>query len=171
MRFFFHILKATMLGLVVITLVTDGSLALASAQPTVSGPTPLVVIVSARSGIHDLPKALLKRIFLGEASEYQGTRFVPLNYVVSDPVRRAFDEMLLGFAGDAAGRYWVDRRIRGQGLPPRIAPSSAVVRVAVAKLPGAIGYVRPADLDASVRAVTVDGLPYTAADYALRASR
>ncbi|MFT3924481.1 MAG: hypothetical protein QM778_18225 [Myxococcales bacterium] len=168
MRTFFHFLKLMMLGLVLATVLVEGPHTLASAQPNVGSPVPLVVIVSAQSGIRDLPRALLKRIFLGEVTEYDGTRFVPLNYAADHPMRRSFDATLLGFMGDDAGRYWIDRRIRGQGLPPRIAPSSVVVRAAVSKLRGAIGYVRANELDASVRAVTVDGVAYNAMGYPLR---
>lgn len=128
----------------------------------------IVVVVSAQSKLQDLPKALLKRVFLGEPTEAGGTRLLPFNYAPDDPLRRRFDALLLGFDADAAGRYWVDRRIRGQGLPPRVAPSSVIVRAAVARLPGAISYLYAAQLDASVRALRVDGVPHTAADYPLK---
>lgn len=170
MRIFYPILKLVSVGLVLVTLLAEGPLALASAQPRTSGSSPMVVIVSAQSKMQDISRSLLKRIFLGEVAEYEGVRFVPLNYSVDTPLRQAFDEVLLGFTGDAVGRYWVDRRIRGQGLPPRTVPSSSVVRVAVAKLRGAMGYIRAAELDTSVRALTIDGVAHTAPGYPLRSS-
>jgi hypothetical protein len=128
----------------------------------------VVVVVSAQSKIFDLPKAVVKRVFLGEPTEAGGTRLLPFNYAPDDPLRRRFDALLLGFDADAAGRYWVDRRIRGQGLPPRVAPNALIVRAAVAKLPGAISYLSAAQLDASVRALRIDGVAYTEADYPLK---
>src|SRR4051812_42720989 len=108
MRIFLRHLKLATAGLVLLALGTHGPLALASAQPRGPTASPLVVIVSAQSSIRDLPMALLERIFLGEVSEHQGTRFLPLNYAADSALRRAFDEVLLGFTGDAAGRYWID---------------------------------------------------------------
>jgi hypothetical protein len=128
----------------------------------------IVVVVSAQSKLSDLPKAVIKRVFLGEPTEAGGSRLLPFNYAPDDPLRRRFDALLLGFDADAAGRYWVDRRIRGQGLPPRVAPSPVIARAAVARLPGAISYLYAAQLDASVRALRIDGVPHTAADYPLK---
>jgi hypothetical protein len=128
----------------------------------------IVVIVSAQSKLLDLPKALVKRVFLGEPTEAGGSRLLPFNYATEDPLRRRFDELLLGFDQSAAGRYWVDRRIRGQGLPPRVAPNALIVRAAVARLQGAISYLYASQLDATVRALRIDGVPHSAPDYPLK---
>jgi hypothetical protein len=128
----------------------------------------LVVIVSAQSKLTDVPKALLKRIFLGEPTELAGTRLVPFNYAPENPLRRRFDELLLGFDAAASGRYWVDRRIRGQGLPPRAVPSAALARAVVGKFPGAISYIYAHELDATVRALNVDGVAHGASNYPLK---
>jgi hypothetical protein len=128
----------------------------------------IAVIVSAESKVYDLPKAVIKRVFLGEPTEVDGVRLLPFNHAPEDPLRRQFDRLLLGFEGDATGRYWIDRRIRGQGLPPRVIPNVAIVRAAVAKLTQAISYLRIEQLDASVRALRIDGIPYTASEYPLK---
>ena len=171
MRTLHPILKLVSVGLVLLTLLAQGPLALASAQQprAATSSSPMVVIVSAHSKLRDISRSMLKRIFMGEVTEFDGVRFVPLNYTVENPMRASFDEVMLGLKGDAVGRYWVDRRIRGQGMPPRTVPTSSVVRVAVAKLRGAVGYIRAAELDSSVRALTIDGVAYTDAGYPLRA--
>ena len=69
---------------------------------------------------------------------------------------------------DQVGRYWVDRRIRGQGMPPRTAPSQAIVRRVIPLLPGAIGYLSVDQLDGSVQALTIDGKDHKQPDYPLR---
>lgn len=140
----------------------------ASAQADASTSAIIVVIVSARSTFHDLPKAVLKRVFLGEPTEVDGVRLLPFNLPPESTLRRRFDQLLLGFDVDAAGRYWVDRRIRGQGLPPRVVPNPAIVRAAVAKLPQAISYLHSDQLDGSVRALRVDGVAHTASNYPLK---
>jgi len=133
-----------------------------------AGPSPrIVVIVAADSTLRDVSHALLKRIFLGEPAEHDGARIVPLNYGPDDPLRIAFDRLALGLSPEAAGRYWVDRRIRGQGLPPRAVPTQSLVRAVVARLRGSIGYITPDQLDPSVRALTIDGAHYTDPTYQL----
>ena len=136
-----------------------------AAAPT--QPTPLAVIVGASSRVQELSHALVRRIFLGEQAAADGVTFVPFNYAPSDPLRIAFDLAALGFSPDAAGRYWVDRRIRGQGLPPRTVPSATLLRAVIARLPGAIGYLPPSMLTPEVRAVRIDGLPHDDPDYPL----
>jgi hypothetical protein len=138
-----------------------------SAQATPSASV-IAVIVSAQSPFHDISKALLKRVFLGEPTELNGVRLLPFNYASEEPLRRRFDELLLGFDVGAAGRYWVDRRIRGQGLPPRVVPNIAIARGAIGKLLHAISYIPANQLDAGVRALRIDGIPYTARDYPLK---
>jgi hypothetical protein len=129
---------------------------------------PLVVIVSADSKLRDISHALLRRIFLGEPTEFEGVRWVPFNYGPDDPLRVTFDQLAFDMSKEASGRYWVDRRIRGQGLPPRAIANQALLRAVVARLPGAIGYITADQLNASVRALTIDGVSYDKADYKLR---
>jgi hypothetical protein len=127
----------------------------------------MAVIVSSQSSLRDVSRALLRRIFLGEPAEHDGKRFVPLNYAPSDPLRTGFDRLALNFSAEQAGRYWIDRRIRGQGLPPRAVSSQTLLRNVVARLPGGIGYVTLDQLNASVRALTIDGKGYEDPGYPL----
>lgn len=136
------------------------------AQPP-AAPSHLVVIVAADSTLRDVSRALLKRVFLGEPAEHDGVRMVPLNYAPDDPLRVAFDRAALGFSSEASGRYWVDRRIRGQGLPPRAVPTPALLRAVVARLRGGIGYIAPDQLNPTVKALTIDGARHTDAAYPL----
>lgn len=130
----------------------------------------LVVIVSAQSPLQDISRPMLRRAFSGDPAVLGGMRLVPLNYGPEDPLRAAFDRLVLGFSQEAAGRYWVDRRIRGQGLPPRAIPNVTLLRAVVAKLPGAIGYLTADKLDATVKPLRVDGKDFGAADYPLKIS-
>jgi hypothetical protein len=129
---------------------------------------PFVAIVAADSKLRDISHALLRRIFLGEPTEYQGVRWVPFNYGPDDPLRVGFDELALRLSKEASGRYWVDRRIRGEGLPPRAISNQSLLRAVVARLPGAIGYITADQLNSSVRALTVDGIAFDRPNYQLR---
>lgn len=159
-------LVATFAGLGLITW-SLLSLAPVSAEATATR-KPLVVIVAAGSKLRDISHALLRRIFLGEPTAHQGVRWVPFNYVPDDPLRISFDERAFDMSQEAIGRYWVDRRIRGQGMPPRAVASQTLLRAVVARLPGAIGYITSDQLHQSVRALTVDGVAYDRPNYLLR---
>lgn len=118
---------------------------------------PLVVIVGATMPIKDISTSLLRRAFLGEAAEYApGKRLIPLNHPVASPMRERLDLALLGLKPHEVGRFWVDRRIRDQPLPPRAVPVEMTLRI-VTSLPGAISYVTPGMLNDKVRALTIDG--------------
>jgi hypothetical protein len=131
---------------------------------------PLVLIASKDMGISDLPLAAVRRAFGGELTDVSGKRLTPLNYVPGDPVRVAFDKVVLKLLPAQVGRFWIDRRIRGQSLPPKTVPSPRVMRSLVAILGtklGAIGYVSVDELDGTVQPLKIDGRSHTDAGYPL----
>ena len=157
--------RLTCTSLIAIALI---ALTFVGAPRASAGGTPrLVVVVSAGTALRDIPLATLRRVFKGDLAVVDGVHLVPFNYAPSDPIRVEFDHVALGMNADQVGRYWIDRRIRGQGMPPRTAPSPTVLKAVVAKLAGAIGYIPAQQLDASVRALTIDGKPYDAGGYPL----
>ena len=65
-------------------------------------------------------------------------------------------------------KYWIDRKIKGQGDPPKsIAVVSLLLKV-VGMLEGAISYVRADQLTPDVKALRVDGKVHQDRDYPLR---
>ena len=68
---------------------------------------------------------------------------------------------------DEVGRYWVDRKVRGQSGAPRSLPSPAHIAKVVAKFPHAIGYLPADQLTGDVQAVMVDGVSYTDTRYTI----
>jgi len=128
----------------------------------------IVVIIGNQTGITEMSNALLRRVFRGDPTELNGRRLTPFNYAVESPLRRHFDLNALGMSTGEVGRYWIDRRIRGQGLPPRTVPSQAMARAVVARLPGAIAYITASELDPAVHAVNIDGKRYSDRDYPLQ---
>jgi ABC-type phosphate transport system substrate-binding protein len=127
---------------------------------------PLVVIVGSATGIKDIPMALLRRAFQSEPAEYaSGKRLIPFNLANTSPARVRFDRALLGLEPQDVARFWINRRIRGEGQPPRTVPSPELAVRVVASLPGAITYVSPSQVTTNVRVLTVDGKAHTAPDY------
>jgi hypothetical protein len=127
---------------------------------------PLSLIVSASSPVVNLSLAKLRALFLGQlVFDEAGTKLLPFNQPPGSPVRVAFDRVVLGMEPDEVGRYWIDRRIRGQGSPPRAVDPTSLLQRVVAKIPGAVGYLAPELLIPQVRALTIDGRAASNARY------
>jgi len=120
--------------------------------------SPLAVIVNASTTkLSEISTATLRRAFRGEVAETpEGKRLVPLNGALRSPERERFDRKVMGLAPDEVARFWIDRRIRDEGLPPRTVPAELIVRV-VASYPNAIGYVALDRIGKGVRTLRVDG--------------
>lgn len=117
----------------------------------------LAVVVALNSPLKDLSLSDLRRIYTSEPfSDPKGTRLVPLNHPPRTTDRVGFDRLVLGMDPETVGKFWLDRRIRGQPGAPRTVDSLAMLLKVVAKLPGAIGYVRPQYLR-EVSALKIEG--------------
>ena len=118
----------------------------------------LAIIVSPESKLTNISVADLQRVFQSERlTDPDGSKLIPLNHPPKTVDRVGFDLVVLGMDPEAVGRFWIDRKIRGGSGPPRTVESLATLRRVVEKLPGAIGYIRPAQLSSEVRAIRVDG--------------
>jgi len=127
----------------------------------------LVVVVARGAVLTTISRSDLKRCFTGEPVSAGGKVLVPFNATPNSPERIGFDKVVLGMTPDEVGRFWVDRKIRGQRGAPRSLPSPAHIAKVAAKFPGAIGYLPADQLTSDVQAVEVDGVAYTDARYDL----
>lgn len=119
---------------------------------------PLLVIVGLSFPSNDIQLAELKSAYTGRATYRSGTRLIPLNYAVGSDQRVAFDRAILGLEPADVGRFWVDRRIRDEGNPPKVVPTpDLAVRVAAA-LPGALTYGTNVNVTPKVKVLTIDGV-------------
>ena len=148
--------------------IVAGALALA-ASPAHADGKKLVVVVAKGSSLTSISKSDLKHCFLGDPISGGGRTLVPFNANPGTPERAGFDKVVLGMSSDETGRFWVDRKVRGQSAAPRSLPSNAHVAKVVAKFPGAIGYLPEDQLTPDVQAVKVDGAAYTDARYSITA--
>jgi hypothetical protein len=119
---------------------------------------PLLVIVGLSFPVNDIQLADLKSAFTGRATYRKDTRLIPLNYAVGNPQRAAFDRAILGLEPAEVGRFWVDRRIRDEGNPPKVVPSAELAIRVAAVLPGAVTYGTTANLMPKVKVLTIDGV-------------
>jgi hypothetical protein len=129
----------------------------------------IVPVVGASSPTRDIALGTLRRIFLGDLVDgAAGQRYVPFNHPPLTRPRSVFDQAVLSMNPDEVARYWVDQRIRFGTRPPRTVPGIPLLRQVLARLPGAVSYVTQADLDSSVRALTIDGQGPESPRYPLR---
>ena len=128
----------------------------------------LVVVVASSLRITDISSGTLRRVFTGYMTEVGGHRLIPVNHPPHSQARSRFDRAVLGLGPEEIGRFWVDRRIRDEGQPPKTVPSAELAVRLAASLPGVITYARPDSLNSQVRALTVDGMKPGDQGYPLR---
>jgi len=153
-----------MMNRITLTLLCFVAMAVA-ARPGRADGKKLVVVVAKGSSLTTISRGDLKRCFLGEPVSAGDKPLVPFNAMPNSPDRAGFDKAVLGMSPEEVGRYWVDRKVRGQSAAPRALPSAAHVAKVAAKFPGAIGYLPADQMTSDIQAVAVDGVPYTDARY------
>lgn len=113
----------------------------------------IAVIVSSAKPVPRMDAALLRDIYLKKIFlDDTGRKFIPVNLPAEHPLRRVLSDSLFGLSSDELQDYWNQRYFHGVTPPYVLGSQDAVLRF-VAKTPGAIGYVAPCFLDASVRRI------------------
>ena len=136
-----------------------------SADPAVK--TTLAIVAAKNFPVDDLSFSDLKRLYMGDPIDAHGKRVIPLALPNRSPERTAFDETVLGMSPDAAARYWVDRKIRGESGPPKSIDSPQILLRVVDKLEGSLGYVRADAIPSNVKILRIDGRQPTDSGYRL----
>jgi len=131
-------------------------LPLGSASADVQGA--LAVVVAKTSPIKQLSQFELKKLYLGSIiNDPSGERIVAFNQAPNSPDRVAFEERVLGLSPDEVSRYWIDRKIRGEGGAPKAVGSVELLQRVVSKLEHSVAYVRVDQVRPEVRIVAIDG--------------
>ncbi len=123
-----------------------------------AAPETLAIVVAKGSRIHVLSLHELRRLYLGEHVEGpNGERLIPLNQARNAPERAIFDRKVLGMDPDEVGRYWIDRKIRGQSGPPKAISPAERLRAAIKHVDGTLTYVRAGEVGDGMKVVAIDG--------------
>lgn len=117
----------------------------------------LVVVMMASSQAKDIDLATLRRVFSGQATDLDGKRLIPINHPNATALRVAFDKQVLGLDAADVGKFWIAKRIRDEGSPPKTVPSAELAVRIAGSLAGAITYALPTQVNARVRVLTVNG--------------
>jgi hypothetical protein len=129
----------------------------------------LVVVVQKSNPLSELSLRDLKRLYLGEyITDTDGKKLMALNHPPQSPDRVGFDQVVLKMTPEEAGRFWIDRKIRGQTAAPRSVAPRELLRKFVAASPGAVAYLHEGEVDPQLKALAIDGKRPNEADYPLQ---
>lgn len=154
-------LKVICVSLSVVIVATASSISVQADQKT-----KLAIVVAKGSPISSLSFNELKRLYLGSTvTGPRGSNLIGFNQSPDSPDRHGFVRAVLGMSTEDLGRYWIDRKIRGQSGPPKALGSTEEVRKAIARNPDAVGYLRINELGPEVKLIAIDGKDPKAAGY------
>ncbi len=126
-------------------------LLLLSVSPAVADE--ILVVTGLQVDAQGLSAKQLENIFLKKTQlNSQGTRWIPLNLSPEHPLRQAFSQTLFKQQPEDMKAYWNTQYFQGIS-PPYVVASEAAMSRFIASTQGAIGYILPCHLDASVQVV------------------
>src|SRR5512138_1948519 len=118
---------------------------------------PFAVVASKDLPVDGLSFAELRRLYMGNSVMVDGKALIPLTFPRQSAERLSFDEAVLDMSAEDTGRFWIDRKIRGQSGPPKSVESAAVILRVVTKVDGAVGFVKAGAVGKSVKILRIDG--------------
>ena len=123
-------------------------------------PPSFVIVVNKANPVKSLTVVELRRIFMKQTRMWpHAESMVPVDWDATSEIRQAFSQQVLNRSVREMAEFWVQQSIT-QGLaPPSTQKSSRAVLRFVASVAGAISYLPPSDVDDSVNAVKVAGVP------------
>jgi ABC-type phosphate transport system substrate-binding protein len=102
----------------------------------------LLVIVHAELQVERVSGYEIEALFTRAQTRWDdGSTVYPFSFPAGSSPRESFDRVVLRLSPEQVGRFWLDRRIRGLGMPPKQVPTATMMVQIVANLPGSIGYV------------------------------
>lgn len=141
----------------------------ASVEASRSRQEGLAIIVNQANPTDNLPLKELRAVFLGERSHWPNGRRITLVMMEPGPERDAILHEVCRMSESDFRRHFLQGLLTGEVLvSPKNLSNAVGVRKFVFNVPGAIGYVRPEDVDESVKVIRINGLLPSDADYVLR---
>ena len=132
---------------------------------------PLVIVVNRTNPVDNLSLAELRTIFLGGRSHWaNGRRITLVMRGPGAPERKAILRDVCGMSESQLKTHFLRGLYSGDILvTPKPLATPAGVRKFIFNVPGAIGYLRISDVDASVKTVRIDNLLPSDKGYKLHA--
>lgn len=116
-----------------------------------------VVIANKDVPASSISLKMLKRIYLKDMTNWEvGGPVNPVDLDEENSLRAAFSKKILGKGVDEMRSYWINQKLTNNLSPPVSLKNSQSVKKFVSQNPGAIGYIKQNEADASVKVLTVD---------------
>jgi ABC-type phosphate transport system substrate-binding protein len=130
----------------------------------------LAIIVNRSNPVDNLSRTELRAIFLGQRSHWaNGRRITLVMMEPGQPEREAVLRQVCRLGEAEFRRRFLQGLLTGEVLvSPKTLASPIGVRKFVFNVPGAIGYLKPEDVDDSVKVVSIDEHFPGDAEYALK---
>jgi ABC-type phosphate transport system substrate-binding protein len=147
-------------------------IALSSTLPASAADDDLALVVNKSNSVDNLTKAQLKKMILGEQTSWSAGKVSVILRATGQPERTGVLRSVCGMSEDDFNQHWMHANLNGDSAsPPKSLGSAEAVRQLVMSIPGALGFLRAADVNATVKVVTVDGLAAGAAGYKIKAGK
>jgi phosphate transport system substrate-binding protein len=141
--------------------------------PLLAADDDLAVVVNKGNAVDNLTKAQLRKILLGEQASWPGGKKVSVVLrAPGQPEREGVLRSICGMSDDEFAAHLLHASFNGDAAsPPKAVATGEAVRSLVGILPGGIGFLRMADVNDSVRAVSVDGVAAGQDGYKLKSGK
>jgi ABC-type phosphate transport system substrate-binding protein len=120
----------------------------------------LAVVVNKTNTVDNLTKAQLCKIVLSQQATWPGGKKVTVVLrAPGQPDRKGVLRSVCGMGEDDFTTHQMQASFNGDaGSPPKVVATDEAVRDTVSAQPGAIGFLQTADVNDTVRTVSVDGV-------------
>ena len=121
---------------------------------------PLAIVVNRSNPVDKLSMAELRGIFLGNRSHWaNGRRITLVMRDVGEPERKVAVRDICGMTEDQLKNHFLHGLYTGEILvSPKTLSTPTGVRKFIFNVPGAIGFLRTSDVDATVKVLRIDEL-------------
>jgi hypothetical protein len=130
----------------------------------------VAIVVNLENPTDDITLPELRTVFLGERSHWpNGRRITLVMMEPGQPERDAILREVCRMSDSDFRRHFLQGLFTGEVLvSPKMLATPVGVRKFIFNVPGAIGYLRPEDVDGSVKVLRIGGRLPADSDYALR---
>lgn len=114
-----------------------------------------VVVIVNKANTNAVDKGMMMKIYTGETTYWpdnSGPIFA-IDQGEENPIRSDFYSSMLGKSAANMKALWAQNIFAGKGLPPKVVDPDAEVKKVVAANKNAIGYIRAASVDDTVKVV------------------
>ena len=138
--------------------------------PAAGSEEAVAIVVNQSNSVDNFSFDELKKVFLGERSHWPNGRRITLVMLnPSQPERKLILREVYAMSEKDLNSHFIQGVFTGAVLvSPKTFGSTTELKKFVFNVPGAIGYVRAADVDASVKVVRIDGRLPDDKEYKLR---